>query len=598
MAEGDQTGNKRDLSNERPSYSIFPPALVRHIVYRLHPEQNPRFAEDETVREQLWKNLCGGLSQHANAILAAYGERDPIEILPPSRRITGPLQFPVRRTILVPVEKSREFGYLLRLRIDVYSELFSVTYLIDHIGHPSRDGRVQGGELQQRIAELPRDPSRIDWLYDDVWKGATLPGMEAAHLWTAERGEACPREVGDPLADFRGILLCPEPDWRMGEPRLERLAIERRAKPKIAPELIAFAAAHDALIRAVVGSSEDAQRAAHKPRAIERGSESIVCGMGGGCALYAAELGQWALDTNVVTPLRHLVVYAGRSHAQLGRLVRRMHVLGELRQAAVMDWDLGPKGRDLRHVSLLVRTLGKDVDEATVDPSFDKLAPILEKLAEAGKLGNEGQTGLTYRIEQARFYAEEYVAQLEHLRVVRLGDWQPYDDFVKRYITYLFSRIHRIGNRYEALGRRVDRLIRYESAKGARGYQDHARGMLESIKDTTDLMNRSNSRQVELLKTSEMLASIFLVYYLGSILEHVLIGIYNITSWSILSIDYYYFVWFIAAIGAYAFAKRRAYRLDEQARDEERDAAQRRAQERLAAEAPPPKGTDKLLGRL
>jgi hypothetical protein len=310
-----------------------------------------------------------------------------------------------------------------------------------------------------------------------------------------------------------------------------------------------------------------------------RGGEPVVCGMLDGKALYAASLGEWGPGIERPQPIRHLLVYAGHSYSQLGRLVRRMQVLGELRHAAILDY--GPDGlgakKGLREASREIRVLGGQLTAATSDITADagrlnasktlgkeigtmtRLSYFINELAGISGIVDGG---LTHRIEQSRYYANEFQAAIKHLRLVRIGDWQPYDDFVQRYILHLFARIDRIGNRYEALGRRVDRLLFFQQAKLLDGYTASVDATVQEIRQATGdlskaahlqvktlgaikglssdqsgtlghintamgLTNQSAGQQIEatnrqtaLLTMAERFAIVFLVYYLGSTFAH------------------------------------------------------------------------------
>lgn len=496
--------SRNDFANERPAFPILPPALLRHVLFRIATVENPTFHLDPSVQAERWQKICDCLADHANAVRAAFDAKaPPIRIVIGQPAEADEESFSVHRTMLVAVP-SGDLGFRMRIRLDVYVELFSITYMVDNI----ETGREN--DLARRLAQLPGKPTGLGWFFDDFWR--SFPAGAAVTNWTGLREEqrACSRTVGEPIADFRGIILCPRDDWRMDEPSLE---IEDTVTPEsdaASPAILAFAAQHQSLLRAVaVREGVEATR---------NGSEAVVCGMGGGMALYAASLGQWARQSGGIAPLNHLLVFAGHSDAQLGRLVRRMHVLGELRYAAVMDYH-GAKGRDLHSASVQLRALGDDVDKATRKPSMKLLKRIVRSLADIGEVG---QGGLNYRIEQSRYYADEYRNQLEQLRVVRIAGWQPYDDFVRRYISLLFGRIDRIGNRYEALGRRVDRLLLWEQAKGIQRYQKDVKRTLSHLDRLTTRQRRDWRRQLELLGNAELFAIIFGVYYLGSILERAL----------------------------------------------------------------------------
>jgi hypothetical protein len=503
MQNESAAGSRLVFSNERPAYSIYPPAIVRHVLFRLHAAGPEGFFGEAEQRERS-AALCRAVSEHLNAIRDLYEAcEERIEIVSDPGEADGKFKFASGRSIHFEVDGANRFGYRLRIRADIYAELFTITYLIDEVG------RHGASEVQRRFARLPRDPSATDWLFDQVWESEEFPPNRLIHAWTRQRDDpASSRKIGELVADFRAIILFPREEWNLGDPSLEFGRIAISDETQIAPEILAFASEHQALIRHVAGSHHE-------------GGEPILCGMAGGQALYVAELGQWGVKTQAINPIRLLMIYAGHSHAQMGRLLRRLHVLGELRHAAVLDWDLSSIGstKDLRTASFKLRELSDRVDSATLDSSTTEVSKILRDFAQIS-MGVEG--GLSYRIERSRSYANSFLDTLPHLRITRIAGWQPYDDFINRYIGLLFGRIHRIGLQYDELGRRIDRLIDKERGNRLEAYQGEVQKTLVHLDTLIYEMRKDADRQLDLLGNAELFAIIFGLYYLGSILRYAL----------------------------------------------------------------------------
>lgn len=555
-----------DFGIQRPGYEILPPAIARHLVFRLSMGENPRFKErkkDASAedKDELWRALCGCLTGHIKALRGAYRSSTNIQIVAPHRESdVDALRYSTRRSCIVPINGDGSAqGYRLRVRVDVHTELFSLTYIFDRIDTARR------GILSRQIARLPGDPEVIDWLLNGLWGEKSdparkeepeaprtqLPAAKILHPWLRKAGAAgSPKRLGTLITDFRGIIICPRDGWDVAEPSLDRETVRKPPwpRPRLDKVLAEFVEAHEPLVRRVASpGGVDLQRTAGPDSraanpGCDAGGEAVVCGMLDGKALYAASLGEWGRGVQVPHPIRHLLVYAGHSAAQLGRLVRRMHVLGELRHAALLDYDphpgdelasseapgAGGKG-SLRDASREIRALGQRLTLKTGDitRAGTPMASLQGIVADLAGISQDVDGGLSYRVEQSRYYAHEFQAAVRHLRIVRVGDWQPYDDFVQRYILHLFARIDRIGNRYESLGRRVDRLLFVKQAELLDSYTKSVNRTVREIDSATRALNASaleqikaSEKQVSLLEDAELFAAVFLIYYVGSVLYH------------------------------------------------------------------------------
>jgi Protein of unknown function (DUF3422) len=563
-----------DFSNERPGYEILPPAIARHVVFRLAMKENPRFSaqgkdpgEDgkssngDGKKDEPWRALCDCLANHINDLRRAYRVSRPIKIVPPHQDSNIlDLRFSIRRSSIIPINRDGSpHGYRLRVRVDVHSELFSLTYIFDRIDTARR------GVLPRQIAKLPGDPSATGWLFNGLWGEASdsaekdamskepagkVPAARIIAPWLHEAdGSDAPNRLGTLITDFRGIIICPDHKWKVDEPSLDKATLRKLPgrRPRLDEVLAEFADTHKRLIRRVAdpgapeagGKAESAAGAPKSGRDV--GGEAVVCGMLDGKALYAASLGEWGKGSPAPHPIRHLLVYSGHSAAQLGRLVRRMQVLGELRHAALLDYDPypnegpAPASRpgdrpkiSLRDAGRRISALSRELARATTKAGTP-MASLQSIVATMAQISEDVDGGLIYRVEQSRYYAHELQRAITHLRLVRVGDWQPYDDFVQRYILHLFARVDRIGNRYEALGRKVDRLLFVKQAELLDSYTKSVNRTVREIDSATTALNasaleqiRASEKQVSLLEDAELFAAVFLIYYVGSVFYHFL----------------------------------------------------------------------------
>ncbi|MBI1187909.1 MAG: DUF3422 family protein [Alphaproteobacteria bacterium] len=376
-----------------------------------------------------------------------------------------------------------------RMRIDVHTEIYAITLAVDSFDlthqHPLIDrlNRVIAGE------------DHLAALFDEVWAatgtpfGRTLADLENEHLFGAR------------FADFRGVVIpaTVDPDAVV----LSRL--RRLDDPPLQPGIAAYVEERRALLHTFLGLDDE-----RKPPPQEHASESVLCSLLDGQALYAAPLVHWGTG---VLPVRYLLAYGPDcSPDQLGRLVRRLHVMGELRHTALLDYDRGPGADDLKRASKEIREVGALFNKKIHDGEITDFSQLSEISTKLNELNRHADGGITYRTEQSRYYADAFKERLPDLRVGRIEGYQPYDAFVRRYVYQTFSKIDQVGRRYEALGRRLDRWTFLSSAENADAFQ-------RQLKTAADEMSAVVKKIGLLQTTAERFATIFVVYYIGYILK-------------------------------------------------------------------------------
>lgn len=540
-----------DFGNRRPGYPVKAPAIARHAVFRLRKDENPQW-HSMKENERYWETLLKCLSAHINALREVYGNPPTVQLVrpdePPDEK-SG--VYCVRGSCIVPVAEAPVHGYRLRVRVDVHTEMFSLTYIFDDI----RPSDAEGNALAAKIAGLPGDTAALAWLFDDIWSSAEdsgIPGTRVAHPWLdGPKGEPPQRCSGTLITDFRSIILPAKVLVDAGIAGDDDAPLERAGQPSLHRDLRTIMTRHKGLVLAAADEVPTATPAEEEGRL---SGEPVICGMLDGEALYAARLGQWNQGRTGIQPIRHLLVYAGSSSEQLGRLVRRMYVLGQLRHAALIDFepemaqddapDSAIPGGGLREASRQMRRLGRELSADTAElwnpeAEMKVLHEAVPRLAAINEL-IEG--GLTYRVERARYYTREFKDMIAHLRLVRLRDWVSYDDFAKRHIIHLLDRVDHIGERYEALTRRVHRLLFFKQAQRLEGYTETVRNALVTIDKATSALNISSGRQTKLLIYGEAFATVFLFYYVGSVIDH----LYQVPgSMGLLSHHGFYILWAI-----------------------------------------------------
>jgi hypothetical protein len=174
-----------------------------------------------------------------------------------------------------------------------------------------------------------------------------------------------------------------------------------------------------------------------------------------------AELRSEGSRVSEATPERYLLLHHGLPRFQVGRILRRLHVLDELRCAAAFDF------AELVKSSKLIQEAGDDIDgeirdgaEELTRDSLRKIQRDLNALTANQKIG-----GLLYRINRSRYYARNFKVGMEDLRFARIKGWEPYDAFMHRSLFLTVDYIDSIGQRFEALSSRVERLTEERDIK-------------------------------------------------------------------------------------------------------------------------------------
>ncbi|MBV8685650.1 MAG: DUF3422 family protein [Alphaproteobacteria bacterium] len=480
--------------------------------------KNPRLGPSKPERDERWETLCKVFAGHVNELRSAYAAGTPPKvnfIQPTSEVFEHPLRFTLERTAVVEITPQRHKPFRIRARLDVYTEICSITYIVDRIGagatdiYPLMTGLLAPGD-GSGAGPAQRVEAALDGLYNRLWSlNSPIDAAVTAQRWFEGESE----QPGIPLTDFRGVVL----------PVCEAAATPRTARiarPALRPELRRFVDEHAELLRIATGRLDEAGQS-------PLSGEPVCCGMLGGAALYVAELGKRSPGV-AIEPVRHMLLFGDCSASQVGRLVRRLHVLGEFRHAALLDYDNGEQN-DLKRVSRELRELGRRVDEVFgLGPSarIGQLPDLLTRLNDLR--ANPNETGVLYRIEQSRYYAGEFKRTVPHLRSLRLENWQTYDDFVARYVYQLFARIDRVGTRYDALMRRLSLLTTFSLATEISDYQKNVAGVLKKLHRAAEALKNSAGSQVSvsekqrsLLHEASFIAMAFLSYYVSSVLWHI-----------------------------------------------------------------------------
>jgi uncharacterized protein DUF3422 len=431
------------LPLRRPAMAVNAPSLSWHFGMRMssEPAHSPGADAIGQWRLSALRDLNTCLLRLQQSHKTPTTRLFAVEGAPPGALLVDP-----RDTLFLTVGK---FGCVrLRLCVNMHEEYYTLTLLADGF-HECTEGA--GFQVREILAALDgadcishKDgKGQIHDIYDTFWNDmqAKVAGLDFRHLPGAAfvnlRGMAiCPPHIGNALT-HRNARLLQLPSHEM---------TEHRRKKIVDNALVQFVDRRPHLFAAALGmEAHDAESAATDD------VNGVLCGMLDGAAIFGTGLKPVNGAQNM--PLRYFLLYDGFSSMQLGRLMRRLHVLAELRMAALVDL------KRLRDASDAIRAAGYDEDLGSLNNTLRTIA---------GKLPG----GLSYRVSQSRYYAGVYRERLQDLRIVRIEGWQPYDEYVRRTVFRDFNFVDQIGVRFEALAARTSRISDEKGIESIKKNQD------------------------------------------------------------------------------------------------------------------------------
>lgn len=225
--------------------------------------------------------------------------------------------------------------------------------------------------------------------------------------------------------------------------------------------------------------------------------------------LYISSLGRILPNrtrhSNNHEPVFYTLVVSYGSKWRLGRIVDRLHTLGELRLAALRDMRAMTTSSNLINRAFTI--LGAIPLAQSHLPAMSEVYSLLDR---AGKTMD---IGLSMRLERARYYISNFKDLLDIVTPGPVEGFQSYTQFVHSRIFDTFEFIDRVGRRFEALRRAIS--IRLEVTH---------RTTIEDLQSATVKQTEATAKQTlattHLLKTAEILSVIPIAYYSGNILFH------------------------------------------------------------------------------
>jgi hypothetical protein len=533
---GKQSEKIWKMAGERPAFSLDGPCFTRHILFRLRKDENPRYIEGNDVIDNIqietrWDQIVYSV----NKLIGEFRKISSVNLANPVviEDLKGESFNSIKSTVMREIRPSSHSDginekFRIRIRVDVYSESIGITIASDQFSE---------GEIFTKLNSSD-DFNNIKFIYD-LW--------DSNHVIFGQFNKLL-NEIKFPfenmIGDFRGVMIPGVDHTIKNLDNLDNAPMHLQASKGIVDNVKKIIENRKnkneaPIVKAAQDSEGDKEKYDHNIKihsdsysAIESctknnqfisekivnfckksgniideflkireyydksSADSVMCTFLNGNVLYCAPLASNRLDQgeSECGIVKYLIVYGDIKGDQLGRLVRRLHILGELRYLALLDYKLENGEKDLKTVSNDLRHIGNKLDDYVKDNEKNPILPMkliedINLLLSKTSLISDGS--LIYRISQSRYYANTFKEQIGDLRIEKIEGYQSYDQFIRRNVYQLFSKIDQIGQRYDLLGRRVERWI---------------------------LMSEADTSR-KLLDNAENFATVFLVYYGGVVIE-------------------------------------------------------------------------------
>jgi hypothetical protein len=466
-----------ELAHSRPALEIRSPAFFRHAIYffpHAPKERNPLLHPGNFDRRGTMRKL--------GSLVARLAGREVDDILKDLNS-----RFEADQSYVVKIGTYLDFD--LRAVIDVYTEYATLTLVLDNNRGVMSDAAVASNP--QAIVKHIQDQIKARRLkigeaaYKE-WFEAEYGSGEAVffgiwELLNSEKGTRLSKSgIGNMVGDFRGFAICPSgceadkssAEQSVGNDRKYRFVPgEEEVREQ---DLMQFVEQQQNFFLDCLGLNAHGS-ILRGGKSVEKRMEpnSILCGMLDGDAVYGSALGNRMTYRKrrvpallAPTPITYFVIHNGRSAGQLGRMIRRQNLLGELRLAALLDAEtIMELGAPIRRLSGLVSNLlSHGTRLSSIKPQdFNE---VLELYTE---IGSKCHGGFLYRMARASYYYDALEVRLKDLRSKPIQGWQSYPGFITRHFDQRFRSMRSTGERYIDVGTRIERLFAlYGSARSTR----------------------------------------------------------------------------------------------------------------------------------
>jgi hypothetical protein len=354
-----------------------------------------------------------------------------------------------------------------------------------------------------------------DAIYKDVWD------RFFRQLFSDIQSEFGQDVLGGVFADFRGFILCRDmeglfvPVGAMANLK-NRIAITRAFDTKENEDVHCV----DAILpfmRVGLGVSAERFGESRRPKKLV---EYTFSKFQDGRAIYGSALGFQSNELNQeAQPLTFIIMATHDDRWQLGRLVDQIETLGTLRLAGLHDltrivkanYELRSVEDDLekiaaklpatmkRHVGTKrshndVEKLKQEIEKVSVslNEAWHKLTQVSlgEKSTSSSNPGEAASTaapaeyirgGLASRVERARYYRQQFTSLVASSSIDKIGEFQPYHQFVERRLGATYDFIRMVGLRQARLQTLIVSFTRQTTSSELLSLQDKITEQTEKI---------------------------------------------------------------------------------------------------------------------
>jgi hypothetical protein len=446
------------VAHSRYRFAVSPPLLCRHICVFF-----PYRKQATSTSGPYWGEFSNEKAiDHLIDVFRKIYSKHGIDFAPIEIRIRD--DFLRNKTARFSVTDDLN-GFNLRVKADIYSETFTVTFFLD-VPIPERAEALMRSGIDGLIEHWRNWINEVDAKLDRREFG----GTEILHfaVWSAFEkfhnlflGEY---ESGSMFGDFRGLAICANKEYAD-----QNVAFEKARYADFIPEKLRVASPiksphqffqdHPEFFYSCLGISPAGELLSPAAQHIRAEANIVLCEMLQGNAIYGSTLGNHHINIlepeQLPIPVAYFVIYDGRGAHQIGRLVQRMHALGELRLAALLDRET------IIVLNKEIRELGERISQLleTAPGSTISLTDVRNVINIYTKIGTKCHGGLIYRGSRSRQYVAELHRLISDTRSAPIEGWQSYKKFIRRNVEHEYASIDGIVNRYITIGNRVDRLV-------------------------------------------------------------------------------------------------------------------------------------------
>ena len=462
----------------RPAVGISTPSLTRHIVIFL-PERTLENTSERDSKKALIIKYVESLLCFADASGALNDTKDNTMSL-----FTSSFEHYASFCITL----GTFIGLPLRIIISSYNEHLTLTFILDsdQASLPSHcDAELFSSYVHEHLLTESYIPAGLDiasshgkttLLYEVFWDALNSKLDNYAFITPFKK---------QIFGDMRGLILSADiadgelkDDDVFSEIQLSKPAATAGRKPDIREPLAKRA---DFFSDVLDKFSSKHLYGGEQPSA-RWDPNNVLCYIGGKAAIYGSAL--FLLNPKDPTTfkdesyLRHFIIFDDTNIYSIGRLLRRLHVLFELRTMAFIERHEISSTYDA--LLKIGRKLSDMIDSMTNESTLDiaKFSRIIETYNDIGRGKNSIDElvieenvcdevirykrcsgGLLYRVNRSRYYYNSLRSRMHDLRSQRIKGFQPYKRFVHRNYDQMMEAIISISERYTQLGQRIERAI-------------------------------------------------------------------------------------------------------------------------------------------